>query len=888
MSENSQNPSSASSPQEAASASPATDSIQFEIPETAPAFARLLYNKLKGCLDREKYMEAFNVLLQLLKENKEDSIARKLLRPIGQYVYKDEAKELSQALSSNHQDRINTHVWRLRMMADESTLAKLPGFRTAVSKVEEAARNRAYAMLLGAISKLKDTQHISDREKMALSIEKFVTEQKLQLTSEQQSLIASVHQAWQKFCRHEELMRKYREQADGYEVFKKRVEDKFDLPHCCDQLKASLEVLTELAELKEAEELRVSVAATLKKAQSIVFAQNRRKLLLRSFTGILIVTAIFVVVMMTYAFTSAGTREHALQDAREAKNIKLVREHLNSIEPLRGLRTALSPAYAREMSTCQAWLKAHQETCAQVKEMEVQLKAAVDALGRNDVTPAEMTSGLIVAESASKLCDTLDREFNCREGEKLLELINVFKSSMADIRPTVLSRFTEPSPQLDLPGLDALYKEYLGCRDLLKVTYEEHEDIRRAFTASVSAELSRLSAAAPTPQEAAAIVSKFDQYNSSMKLDASLRESLADYSTRFALFNELPQKLMTVSNMNEYVEAVKACGDCYARVPNAIMVNELEAMIGKEDAAMRSFKLQEFFKSLPEGMTQESVLEYLQKLRSVYVDGAPLYQVTEKNKQAEKLITDLTTDSKRFWRDNLVRTVGYGPYVYVGTLAGERKVRHYDVKGTPIKRLAEPKTKNTPITEVALKNSRSSMGYVPDKLKAGTVTPAQLLMNVARFNDEKCPVFARAYLFYTTLQLIEELDEMASGVAFSPSLRQDLASFKKLPQYKNKQYGCWMLSHKENTETPYINFFNQIASHDYLSEILGSILPITDAVSTYAGFIDAEGKAIRIQAGDAPLYIMRNGVISLYKDTKEAPYTPLFTLSVPQPQPAQL
>jgi hypothetical protein len=124
-------------------------------------------------------------------------------------------------------------------------------------------------------------------------------------------------------------------------------------------------------------------------------------------------------------------------------------------------------------------------------------------------------------------------------------------------------------------------------------------------------------------------------------------------------------------------------------------------------------------------------------------------------------------------------------------------------------------------------------------------------------------------------------------VAFSPSLRQDLASFKKLPQYKSKQYGCWMLSHKENTETPYINFFNQIASHDYLSEILGSILPITDAVSTYAGFIDAEGKAIRIQAGDAPLYIMRNGVISLYKDTKEAPYTPLFTLSVPQPQPAQ-
>ena len=872
---------------EDASAAPVTDNLQFEIPDNAPAFARLLYNKLKGCLDREKYMEAFNVLLQLLKENKEDAIARKLLRPIGQYVYKDEAKELSQALSSNHQDRINTHVWRLRMMADESTLAKLPGFRTAVSKVEEAARNRAYAMLLGAISKLKDTQHIRDREKMAQSIEKFVVEQKLQLTSEHQSLIDSVHLAWQQFCRHEELMSKYREQADGYEILKKRVEDKFDLPHCCDQLKDSLEVLAELSELKEAADLKVAVAATLKKAQSIVFSQNRRKLLIRSFTGIVIVTAVFAVVMLTYAFTSAGTREHSLRDAREAKNLKLVREYLYSIEPLRGLRTALSSAYAQEMLTCQAWLKAHQVNCDKVKAMEVQLRSAVDALGRNDVTPAEMTAGLIIVEEASKLCNTLDRDFNCRQGENLLALINVFKSSMADIRPTVLSRFTEPSPQLDLPGLDSLYKEYLGCRELLKVTYEEHEDIRRAFTASVSAELSRLSAAAPTPEEAAAIVKKFDQYNSSMKLDASLRESLADYSTRFALFNELPQKLMSVQNMNEYVEAVKACGDCYARVPDAIMLNELEAIVGKEDAAMRTFKLQEFFKTLPEGMTQEGVLKYLQKLRAVYVDGAPLYQVTEKNKQVEKLITDLTTDSKRFWRDNLVRTVGYGPYVYVGTLAGERKVRHYDVKGTPIKRLAEPMNKNTPITEVALKNSRTSMGYVLDKLKAGTVTPAQLLMNVAQFNDEKCPVFARAYLFYTTLQMIEELDEMASGVAFSPSLRQDLAAFKKLPQYKNKQYGCWMLSHKENTETPYVNYFKNIADHNYLSEILAAILPITDAVSTYAGFIDAEGKAIRVQAGDAPLYIMRNGVISLYKDTQEAPYTPLFTLSVPQPQAAQ-
>lgn len=856
------------------------ESVVVETPEDAAPYARVLYRKLQSSLNAGNDMDAFNIVLQLLKENPEDKVATQLQRQIGQRVYKDAARELSQVLSDGNLSRIAQLVGRLRMMADEKQLTALPGYRTAAAKVDEAEHRYWNAMLLSGISKMKDTADIRDREAMAVSIEKFATSKKLTLTPEHKAMVDRVHADWAHHCHLEELRKSFREQEAMYLEIKVRVNSSADLRLSRDELVRCQENVNELRELPEAEELLKRIADTLQKVRSTLFAQTRRKAIISSITGIIITLVVFTLVLLIYAFTSAGTREDTLRNARLARNLELVRDNVEGIEPLRALRTMLSTSYAEELNVSSDWLASHQQLCEKLTAVEVDLKAAVDALNSPGVTPAQMTAGLVVVEKARKLCNELDSGFNCQANASVKSLMQSYTNCMTDIRPTVLSRFTSPSSQLNLEQLDALYQEYLGCRELLKITYEEHEDIRRAFTSAVSSELSRLSAAAPTPDEAAAIVAQFDKYNKSMKLDPSLRESLADYSRRFTLFNALPQKLLTVKTLPEYIESLKSCGDCYLRVPNAVPVATMEAMVGKENAAMRAFKYNEFFKGAASDVSPEQVMPKLLQYKSVYTGATPLYEVVEKNEDINDAITDLCTDSKRFWRSGLVRAIGYGDWVYTGTKVGENKVRQYNSKGVlygkPLS--AKPKTELVP---VRLADCRAEMGFSPEKLKSGAAIPAQLLMNVARFNDAACPVFARAYLFRQITQIMDELEPMASGVAFSASLKADLAAFKKLPNVSAKQYGCWMQGHKLNTETPYVKFFESIASHDYMAEIRASILPITDAVATYAGFLDAQGNVIRVVPGDSPLYVMKGGTMVPHTAEEKTPYQPLFFLSLP-------
>ncbi len=856
------------------------DTIVVETPENAAPYARVLYRKLQSALDAGNEMEGFNLVLQLLKENPEDKTAAGLQRRIGQRVYKEAAKELSQVLSDGNLSRIAQLVNRLRLMADEKQLSTLPGYRTAAARVDEAEYRYWNAMLLSGISKMKDTKDIREREAMAVSIEKFAASKKLSFLPEHRALVDKVHADWKHHCHLEELRTSFREQETVYLEIKNRVNTGTDLRLCRDELNRCYENVNELRELPETEELLKRIADTLQKVRSTIFARTRRKAIISSIAGIAITLAVFTVAMLIYAFASAGSREDMLRNARLARNLELVRSNVQGMEPLRALRTMLSSGYEDELAEASDWLAAHKALCNHLAVVEKELEAAVATLNTPGVTPAQMTEGLVVVEKANKLCKELDSAYNCQAGESVQNLIQSYTNCMAEIRPTVLSRFTNPSSQLNLEQLDALYKEYIGCRTLLNVSYEDHEDIRRAFTAAVSAELSRLSAAAPTPEDAAAIVASYDQYNEAMKLDPALRTSLADYSRRFALFNELPQKLLSVKSLPEYIEAIKACGDCYNRVPTAVSLAEVEAMVGNENAAMRAYKFNEFFKAPADAPVDTQVMPELLKYRAVYAEGAPLYGVVQKTENIEDAITDICTDSKRFWRKGFVRCIGHGNWVYTGAKIGEDKVRQYNSKGELYGKTLSPKNKKDGLTPVRLADCRAAMGFSPDKLKSGAVTPAQLMMNVARFEDAACPVFARAYLFRQMVLIMDELDPKASGVAFSPSLKADIEAFKKLPKVAEKQYGCWMQGHLLKTETPYNEFFAQAAQHDYCAEILASIMPITDAVATYAGFLDAEGKVIRVLPGEDALYVMKNGVMLPYTEAEKTPYLPIFVLSL--------
>lgn len=869
--------------------SDASQSVNEQIlqaPKGASAFARVLYRKLQAAMQAGDDSESFNLLLQLMKESPEDSSAATLARQIGQRIYKEVAKELPVVLSSGNMNQIAQMVSKLRLMADDAQLAELPGFRTAAEKVDAAERKYWSAMLLSGLCKMRETSNIRDREAMAGSIENFVVAKKLQMTPEQKSMVDKVHADWAQHCHIEKLREKLSEQQADFDLICKRVSAKKDLRQCRDDLKFCYDATSALRELPEAGDLAEQIETKLKQVKGILFAQLRRKAIVRSVTVMIIAAVVFVIVSVTYAFISAGGKCEDLRNARGARNLTLVQSKVEGLEPLRWLRAMLSPSYAEELEHSAAWLEQYKTLCTKLDEVEPKLSLAVEALSNPGVSPAQMTAGLVVLEQAANLSKEMDSRFNRRCKPSLTELMQAYNNRMADIRPTVLGRFSAPSPDMNLEDLNKLYEEYQGCRSLLKVTEEEHSEIRRAFTSAVSVVLSRMSAEAPTPEQAAAIVSEFDKYNGGMQLDAELRASLEDYARRFKLFNELPQTLRSVDSLEAYVAAIAACGDCYNRVPSAISPAELSALVGQEDAAMRAYKLAEFTAAEEVTLEPAEVLSNLQKIRAVYVDHAPLYELAKKTEKLNDLINDVCSDPNNVWKKGLTRIIGYGNYVHTGKAVGDNKVQQFNIRGERSGKPAQGHPKSVP-AEVKLDGQRAAMGFVPDKVKNGTVTPVELLMNIARHQEPGCPVFARAYLFRQTFRMIEELDAYSSGMAFSKSLREDIAAFKQLPGMNAKQRGCWLPSHKVEEEKAYDAFFASIATHDYRAEILAAILPITDSACDFAGYIDAQGKPVLRSEDSQQLFLLKNGHIVPFLNTEEAPYTPLFRINLPGAAPAR-
>lgn len=852
----------------------------LQAPRGASAFARVLYRKLQAAMEAHNDAESFNLLLQLMKESPEDASASQLARKIGQRIYKDVAKELPVVLSGGNMNQIAQLVSKLRLMADDAQLAELPGFRTAAEKVDAAERKYWEDMLLSGICKMRETENLRDRESMAVSIENFVVAKKLQLNAEQKSMVERVHAAWAKHCHMEDLREKLIIQQNDFELIQRRVATKRDLRQCRDDLKFCYDATLALRELPETGDLLEKIDASIKQVKGILFAQLRRKTIVRSVTVLIIAAIIFVVFMISYAFITAGGKRDDLHNVRGARNLAAVQDKVEGLEPLRWLRAMVSPSYSEELELSATWLAEYYALCKKLEEIEPKLRDAVEALNNPGVSPAQMTSGLVILEQADTLSSELDSRFTRQCKPELRELMTAYNNRMVDIRPSVLGRFTAPSPDMSLEDLNKLYEEYLGCRSLLKVTDEEHQEIRRAFTSSVSVVLSRMSAEAPTPDQAAAIVAEFDKYNSSMQLDKELRDSLADYSRRFKLFNELPQTLTGVKDFASYVSTIQACGDCYNRVPGAISMAELSAIVGQEDAAMRAYKLAEFSESNPLDIEGADVPAYLQKIRAVYADGAPLYELASKTTLMNDLMTDICTDPNNVWKKGLTRVIGYGNYVHTGKLVGDKTVQQFNIRGQSSGKPAVAHPKSEPV-EVKLDGQRRAMGFVLDDMKSGKVTPVQLLMNVARHNEPGCPVFARAYLFRQAMRMLEELDPTVSGLAFSPSLKADIEAFKQLPGMSEMKRGCWLPSHKLATENAYDAFFSSIAGHDYRQEILASIMPITDSVCSFAGFIDAEGKPVLLSQDEQPLYLLKNGQIQSFSNTQEAPYTPLFKITLP-------
>ena len=864
---------------------PANDASFVQIPESASPYAKVLYRKVQSYIEDGNEIEAFNQLVQLMKDSPGDSYAVELSRKIGSRIYPTVAKEIPHALSSGNLNRIAQLVARLRMMADEQQLSTIPGYRTAAAKVDEAERKYWEAMLVSGIAKMKDTADIRDREAMAVSVEKFVASKKLQLSSEHKAAVDRVHADWARHCYLEELRERYQLQESFYADILRRIHDKKDLKLCRDDLIRCQESMPELRELPESAELLRKITETLNKVRGIIFSQIRRKAITRSIAVLAVSLTAFAVSTVAYAYFSSSGQEETLRNARVARNLDIVESEVEGAEPLRFLRVALSSSYAEELEQSAAWLQEYRNTCDKLSRLEPKLLQAYAQICNGFHNAEQPLTHLATIAEVDALVKELDSKYNRRPSETVCECLNKYEEE--DVAEDVAQYFTSALSQKTIEELIALNDDYLQCRPLLKISEEKENRVRQAFKEAFSAELRRLSSEATTPDAADAVTARFNEVSQKVQLDEELRASLADYAVNFRRYTDLPQTLTKVKDYDEYIAAIEACGMCYSPAAGLISVEELKGLKGKEETAMRMYKLSCGVTTLPPfSNNPEAILPYLQKIRNIYADGAPLYQdgVLTFSDSVRPIVEELCSDPKSLWRKGVVQIV-YGGVRYLGRAEG-KKVKRLHYKTGQFYGELLPVPKGTTPQPCRLSDVRSELGFTEKVLTSGSVSPAVLLMRIARMNDENVPAFARVYLFGKTIEMMEQMDEYATGLAFSDSLRKDVATFKNLlVSNKNdgvkKTYGCWVCPHDPANEQPYIDFFNSIASHDYCAEIYNSLADITDSTCRFAGFVDVGGKAVRVVEGSAVMHYIDNGKFVPFEASVVKPYTPLFTIVPP-------
>ena len=866
----------------------ANDATFVQVPESASPYARVLYRKVQSYLEDGNEMEAFNQLVQLMKDSPGDAYAVELSRRIGSRIYTTVAKEIPHALSSGNLNRIAQLVSRLRMMADEQQLATIPGYRTAAARVDEAERKYWEAMLVSGIAKMKDTANMRDREAMAVSVEKFAASKKLQLSSEHKAAVDRVHADWARHCYLEELRERFALQEAFYSDILRRINDKKDLKLCRDDLLRCQESMSELRELPESAELVRKISESLTKVRSIIFAQIRRKAITRSLAVLTASLAVFAVSTIAYAYFSASGHEETLRNARIARNLDIVQDKTEGTEPLRFLRVMLSPSYGEECDKAAAWLQAYKNTCDRLTKMEPELLLACEQICNGFHNAQQPLTHLSTIAQVDALVKELDTKYNRRPSDVVCECLSKYEEK--DVAEDVVQYFTSSLAQKSVEELIALNDDYLQCRPLLKISEEKENRVRRAFKDAFSAELRRMSSEATTPDAADAVTARFNEVSKKVQLDEELRASLADYAVNFRRYTDLPQTLTKVKNFEEYIAAIEACGMCYSPASGYIAVEELKALQGKEETAMRMYKLSCGVTSLPPfANNPEVIIPYLQKIRNIYVDGAPLYQegVLTLTEPISAIIAEVCSDPNGFWQKGLEQIV-YDNVLYLGNQQNKGVKRLHYKTGKFYGELLRV-SKNTDLKPCRLADVRSTLGFTEKKLTSGSVAPAMLLLNIARLNDDTVPVYARAYLFNKTIEMMAQMDEYATGLAFSESLRKDVAAFKQLlvantRDEVEKVYGCWVRPHDPANEQPYTEFFNSIASHDYCAEIYNSLADITDSSCCFAGFVDASGRAVRVVDGSATLHYIENGKFVPFEASAVKPYTPLFVIVPPAGQ----
>lgn len=825
--------------------------------------------------------KAFAILKKIVDIDPTDQSAVEQKRETGKRLCRAHHEALSRYLRGGDMEALPALVQRFREWADAAFLNALPDFPAAAGLADTAAQKEAVQKVNGMFFTLQSNAGLGlrEREEIAAEIEQLSVQQNVVLDDSQNECINKIHMQWQA-----ELHRRSQvEKVNKGEERVQAIEDDYNL-HSPLAEQRLIEHLAALGQLEEEALLLSDVAEGQPHFERV---QTWKAKLTEKLTGLRKrrasrrrLVAVCSIVLLALGGTAYYAHGHADKIAREMakaranKDISAVRDQLNPNPVLGFFCGKFSANYRVEFKDSEAWIKRLEML---IKQEAAENERLRQRTGKITISSLKTDSKLL--KSYFDIQKELKEKFNASVSPEHQRVIDGVLSNLEQLHGEVYTRYTALPSDISMQQLADLFEEFKICLEALPFREEETSRIQASFL-STARRILLHNGKGMTESEIATAKQLYNKYAGTMGLPASIMEELDSQQEhskgKKALANVLPH----CTSMDSYVSKLMLNKEVYKGM-NGVFPLEDFTVIQERMQSMACYQAAVNMKLEPSSLSYQK----MSNLKSMFSSGSNVYFTSERGVIPSYIDKLTLTENKRAWQKDLYSWTNGGT-VYVGVMQkgidGSRSivsVRPGGKKST----LAVTAASRQPVRLQLGTKLLEELGYIRMDLQKGKKLPVELLGNVANYDTQGCPILLRAYLFGTTLDMMEHYPEpLASGIAFSPTLQKDIEEYRRAAAKAPVAYGAWAYEHSEADEKEWQDFFIKVANHRYRDEIIKNLGGILSAKLDFAGYIDEGGMARVLPAARGKqIYYAQDGNANLqpHHPGNALPYTPLFTLN---------
>ena len=243
-----------------------------------------LYAQFRSaCLSRDD-VKAFEIIEKILSIAPDDEEAQQQRKELGLRLVKAEAAAFADIIATGNEKAISQQVEHFLNLAEEDDLMPLPDFPAAYSIHKRYIQKRCMEHLQSLFAELEQLDSAFSREEKATEIEKYAEEHSLTIQQEQNELLTSCHDDWERTCRESEQYETFNQLIGEINSIRSDLETGADLAQLLNRINRVRESMQQLTEVEEVSDTLTRLQITRKKVLQNIRSKRTRKCIVSSIT----------------------------------------------------------------------------------------------------------------------------------------------------------------------------------------------------------------------------------------------------------------------------------------------------------------------------------------------------------------------------------------------------------------------------------------------------------------------------------------------------------------------------------------------------------------------------------------------------------------------------